>query len=150
MVSTRDIIDFVSSIFIDDVVSSQDSIQTEIHSLLLHYQEELDECFLDDIIVATKYKDTKYLIERYKYNSEREYLSSLSGCYIDIYRQQVRQMEHNSDWVIVPVPMHWSRYILRGFDHMYLLALSTSKKITIPFKKLLKTTYRPRQSQLNR
>ncbi len=86
-------------------------IQT-IHSLQEHYQQELQPWCLDDVIVATTYESIKKELEAYKYRSERHSGKGLVQYYIDIFRQHVRHGE-DAEWVVVPVPMHWSRYIIR-------------------------------------
>lgn len=52
--------------------------------------------------------------------------------------------------VITSVPMHWSRYLLRGFDHVAYLAKRVAKEQKIPIKKLLRARYSKRQSKLHK
>ena len=56
--------------------------------------------------------------------------------------------EENSS--LVPIPMHWSRYILRGFDHTGYIAKYVSEETGIPYKKLLSTKWTRPQSKLTR
>ena len=52
---------------------------------------------------------------------------------------------------IVPVPLHWTRRLTRGYNQTALLAQIISKKIDIPVKHLLKRTkFTPKQANLNR
>lgn len=51
---------------------------------------------------------------------------------------------------IVPVPMHWSRYLIRSYNHIELLAKEVSKLTHIKHKSLLVTKYSYRQSKLTK
>lgn len=104
---------------------------------------------LDSIYSASHYSDTKSLIESYKYFSQREKLIPLAQYLSEIYRQ-TQSLYGEEEWYIVPVPMHWSRYSIRGFDHMELIAREVSKSTHIPYISLLSTRYRPRQTQFSR
>lgn len=44
--------------------------------------------------------------------------------------------------------MHWSRYMTRGYDHIYLLSKILSKHTKIPTNSLLKTKFGYHQSRL--
>lgn len=46
--------------------------------------------------------------------------------------------------------MHWSRYFIRGFDHVSMIGEQLAKKVNIPFQKLLKANYTKRQSKLHK
>ena len=46
--------------------------------------------------------------------------------------------------------MHWTRYLLRGFDHTGLLAKKLSHRLHLPFFPCLKTAFRRRQTSLIR
>lgn len=106
----------LASIFFD---SDHPNIErVEIQELGQHYREEIHPLFLDQIWVASAYIYTRDILERYKYHSEREYIEPLSRYLIALAEHADIRVEESSDWIIVPVPMHWSRYILRGFDHI--------------------------------
>lgn len=45
----------------------------------------------------------------------------------------------------MPIPMHWSRYYIRGFDHIHFLAEKFSKKVQIPVFPILRTKFTRRQ-----
>lgn len=47
------------------------------------------------------------------------------------------------DWV-VPVPMHWTRRWLRGYDQAELLAAALADRLELPFLKALRRTRRTR------
>ena len=112
MYSIQSVIHFLREVFID--TESRDSIQgtQNIHSLQEHYQQELQPWYLDDVMVATTYESIKNKLEAYKYRSERDSGKGLAHYYVDIFRQHVRHGE-DVEWVMIPVPMHWSRYIIR-------------------------------------
>jgi ComF family protein len=76
-------------------------------------------------------------------------MNQLSEHFHEIYRH-TRSIYGDDEWYIVPVPMHWSRYSMRGFDHMQLIASSLSKLTEYPTLQLLTTAYRPRQTRLTR
>lgn len=46
--------------------------------------------------------------------------------------------------------MHWSRYLIRGFDHVAILGEQLAKHEHIPFQKLLRAKYTKRQSKLQK
>jgi competence protein ComFC len=121
-----------------------------IKNLTKHYKDELPHLALDEVWVASEYRQMKYLIEQYKYQSEREKLQELASYIIDIYRHYIWQIGEDEEWCIIPVPMHWSRYFIRGFDHMWLIARVVSESTWLPYISPLRTAYRPRQSGLKR
>jgi predicted amidophosphoribosyltransferase len=63
-------------------------------------------------------------------------------------------LTHPREWreqvAICPVPMHWSRYLIRGFDHVAKLGEQLAKEEHVPFQKLLKAGYSKRQSKLQK
>lgn len=54
------------------------------------------------------------------------------------------------DFVLIPTPMHWTRYWIRGFDTITLIVQKISKKTKIPYTSLLKTKFSRRQLTLSR
>ncbi len=88
-------------------------------------------------------------ITRFKYDSRREYLSELSEA-LFVAKKTSFLFSLYDDWVIVPVPMHWSRYIFRGFNHTKLLSKTFAKNLSLPLKNILVSLYRKKQSQLGR
>lgn len=123
-------------IFFDEKVSSPKILPM---SKLEEYKNELEEVFFDEIFVATKYDEIKKILERYKFYSERNCSCELSTIFETIFVEQMSKfVEQNmQNWVITSVPMHWTRYFLRGFDHMKLLGKKTSQKLKIPYFPLL-------------
>ena len=136
---------------LDIFVDERDNItpRSEVKDLTVHYRLEIPHLFLDRISVASEYSETKELLESYKYLSQRENVKKISTFYQEIYRQ-TRSIYGEESWVIIPVPMHWSRYSIRWFDHMGLIAREMSKLTGYPTRSLLSTRYRPRQTSLSR
>lgn len=54
------------------------------------------------------------------------------------------------DWVVVPIPMHWTRYFFRGFHHTRKIAKEFCQKYGLGYSPLLGTKWTPRQSKLLR
>ena len=51
---------------------------------------------------------------------------------------------------LMAVPMHWSRYIIRGFDHMDLLASGLARENGITKIQALRAHFTRRQSKLSK
>ena len=113
-----------------------------------HYKKERWSHHLDAIYIATTYAEIEEELTRYKYHSEREYVD----LFVDLLAKLVDLHPDIADGqtTIVPVPMHWSRYILRGFDHTSLIVRRLSKKTGLPYQKLLSTKWTRHQSKLSR
>ena len=113
-----------------------------------HYSKELWDHSLDAIYIATKYSEIVDVLTRYKYHSEREHVDlfvDLLSKIVDLYN-----IKDEIDTVIIPVPMHWSRYMMRGFDHTHSIVSHLSKKTEIPYEILLRTRWTRHQSKLSR
>ena len=139
----------LASIFVEED-ASRDIVHSAPKNLTHHYRDDLPNLFLDEVWVATEYKISKFSIEKYKYQSDREYLENLVALYLELYKENRDILSKRESWSIVPVPMHWSRYMIRGFDHMRLIALELSEKLDIHTISPLRTNYRPRQSMMKR
>ena len=139
----------LASIFVEED-ASRDMVHSAPKDLTHHYRDDLPNLFLDEVWVATEYKISKFSIEKYKYQSDREYLENLVALYLELYKENRDILSKKESWSIVPVPMHWSRYMIRGFDHMRLIALELSEKLDIQTISPLRTNYRPRQSTMKR
>ena len=104
---------------------------------------------LDSIYVATHYNDIRYMIEAYKYRSDRQHIWE----YVDLLSKigdTYWLFSTRNDICIVGVPMHWSRYLIRGFNHIDYLVSRVSKKLGIPYKKPLRSFFTRRQSKLSK
>lgn len=98
------------------------------------------------IEIVASYKDILPILEAYKYRSEREKGEFLAK----LLRESplFSLLEDRENIVIVPVPMHWSRYLIRSYNHIELLAKMVSQHTGIKTISLLKTSYTTRQSKL--
>lgn len=121
------------------------------------YRHGLGELFVDEIIVATNYENIHTKLERYKYHSERH----LQKGFVEIFEKIFSNIDNistnvdmsklcRSSTIVSTIPMHWSRFLIRGFDHMANIAKNFSKNIDIKNEQLLKTKFTKRQSKLNR
>lgn len=120
----------------------------EFRSEIDHYKNEIDNIALDSVGILGSYNELKGLIEAYKYRSEREKADIIVEYFL---RSPIFDKENrNNDIIIVPAPMHWSRYLIRGFNHMSLIWDLISKKTWIPCKKLLSTGFSWKQSLLSK
>ncbi len=116
--------------------------------LTAHYKNELHTIAFDRILVATKYSEIEHMLHAFKYDSMRENVEVLG----ELLSKVVEQYEYSSskESIIIPVPMHWSRYFTRGYNHIHLLVEVVSKVVDIPWKKALRTKWTPHQSRLTR
>lgn len=114
----------------------------------LHYKIERNPLYLDSVIICSEYKSIKSLLERYKYQSFREESRVLLPFLVEGYKFLEPMLDN--DVVITWVPMHWSRYFLRGFNHIELLAKLLAKKEGISYRSLLRAPFRFRQSKQSR
>ncbi len=85
-----------------------------------HYRKELGHIALDAVYVATKYSEIEQSITRYKYSSERENVDLFVDLLSKLVEKYQIQLENNL--LFVPVPMHWTRYFIRWFDHTNYMA----------------------------
>lgn len=58
--------------------------------------------------------------------------------------------KENNNCAIIAIPMHWSRYMIRGFDHIGLLVTRLSSRLSIPYEKPLQAKFTHRQSKLSK
>lgn len=140
----------ILSIFVDKNFS-KNSKNTKIKSfsLLKKYKEELDEIYFDDIFVATYYENIKNKLEQYKFFSDRSLVAEFSDLFCRIYVEQMSNFDKN-DFYITSVPMHWSRYLIRWFDHMSNLAKYFCEKNNFNYIKILGVKFTKRQAKLNK
>jgi ComF family protein len=113
---------------------------------VLHYKKTFPHFSLDSVLIATNYTNTKHLIERYKYASEKHLAEKIAQLLLPLFNQ----VEKESISLIIPVPMHWTHYIHRSFHHTEFLVKILSEKLQIPSHSVLKTSTLFRQSHLSR
>ena len=133
------------SIFIDE--SPRTDLQISVKKMWEEYKKILEDSYFDEIFVATEYQKISHLLERYKFHSDRQ----LSTIFADMFAQMIQKTEMNfQDFVLIPTPMHWTRYWIRGFDTIGLIVKKISKITKIPHISLLKTKFSRRQLTLSR
>jgi ComF family protein len=91
----------------------------------------------------------KRKIEQFKYHSDRHISTEL----VEVLSKCVEVSNFYpwfTNWEIVPVPMHWTRYFFRRFDHTKLLATQLWKILGLPVHRVLGTFFRLRQAKLSR
>ncbi len=113
-----------------------------------HYNQEISENALDGAYVAAHYKDISYTIEAYKYRSDRQHVWE----YVDLLANVVEKYDLLSygDVAFVSVPMHWSRYMIRGFNHIDLLTSWLSHQTDVAKIKPIRAYWTHRQSKLTK
>ena len=116
--------------------------------LTRHYEQEIGDSALDGVYVAAHYSDISYTIEAYKYRSDRQHVDE----YVDLLAKVVDQywlLSHNNI-TFVSVPMHWSRYMIRGFNHIDLLTSGLSRRFWVQKIKPIRAYWTRRQSKLTK
>jgi predicted amidophosphoribosyltransferase len=92
-----------------------------------------------------RYDEIAERLELYKYHSDRSHVME----FVLLLSQALEQSGYR-DLTLVTIPMHWSRYTLRGFDHMDYLMKNLSRVTQIPYIQPLSTSFSRRQSKLSR
>ncbi len=86
------------------------------------------------------------LIHRYKYTGQVE----LARAFAALAAEEVHRRESHFD-AIVPVPLHWSRYLWRGFNQAHLFCSLLGQELHVPVKHYLaRSRATRRQAKLNR
>lgn len=86
------------------------------------------------------------MIHRYKYRNGVE----LARAFARLGAEKIRSTNEHFD-VIVPVPLHWLRYLHRGYNQSQLFGLALQHELNIPMCNLLKRCrHTRRQASLNR
>ena len=75
----------------------------------------------------------KRAIHNYKYHGRKELAKTLGG----LMAQQIRRCRWPKMEAIVPVPLHHSRLLERGYDQALLLAHVAAAELQLPLKKVL-------------
>jgi competence protein ComFC len=136
---------YIVDIFVDDTWEKLTFQNTQIRDLTEHYRVDFPNIALDRVLVAVEYMNIEDILESYKYHSERSHVHVFVNML-----SWIIEWEDIWDAIIITVPMHWSRYTLRGFDHMDYLARRLSKSVDIPYIQPLSTAFSRRQSKLSR
>jgi competence protein ComFC len=133
-------------IFVDDISTQIPNFLPK--ELTGHYKKELGHISIDSIYIATTYSEIEQSISQYKYESDRENVDLFVDLLSKVWEKYGVFREENA--TIVPVPMHWSRYFSRWFDHTRLLVVWLAKRFGISHRKLLSARWAKRQSHLSR
>ena len=137
---------------IKEIFLVEQGIQKKVSSpknLTSHYEKELWKLYFDEICTWGEYAHFELQIERFKYHSDRHISTSL----VEVLSKCVEVSKYfgeQSDWVVVPIPMHWTRYLLRGFHHTDLMAQGLSRILNLKVLSLLSTKWTKRQAKLSR
>ncbi len=91
------------------------------------------------------------LIHQFKYNRNLALRGILAHAITLAFQDSRLQSEDLSHWLLVPVPLHWSREMHRGFNQSWELCKQLTKQTNIPAAPLLRRSRRtPRQVRLSR
>lgn len=74
-------------------------------------------------------EEMKRSIANFKYNHRKEYGEFYGKEFAKRFGVQIRELELDA---LVPVPVHWTRYIQRGYNQAQVLAEQISKELNIP------------------
>ncbi len=121
------------------VLEIKDRAQTQpvVQDKTEHYREELWTLSLDTIFIGSSYSEwIADDIEKYKFYSYKEYEDYLLPFYRAIFEKEKERIDLK-EYVITTVPMYWTRYVVRGFDHMHYLAKRIAEEYGIPYMRLL-------------
>lgn len=138
---------FLRDVFIDDIEYFY-AIEAKPKNRIQHYRDEFPGFLLDNVFIGCEYSQIQKVLEVYKYGSRREYGDIFVSLFQDILDKI--PLDKNNNIVLTTVPMHWSRYGIRWFDHMQYIAKRLSKNIGIPYIQYLNTKFSHRQSHLDR
>jgi competence protein ComFC len=136
---------YIGDIFFDILWDDIQNHTANPRDLTAHYRLDFPNIALHTLLVATQYSQIENMLESYKYHSERVYCD----VFVDMLAEIIVTQD-TTDAVLVAVPMHWSRYTLRGFDHMDMILRWLSKKLNIPYMQPLRAGFSMRQSKLSR
>ena len=135
---------FISDVFFDGSIIDKNISPTIPQVITEHYKIDYPKLLLDGVIIAASYEEIESLLERYKYHSDR----AQAKIFVKMLMQCIPAIQ--KDTIITTVPMHWSRYTIRWFNHMDYLARGLSRESWIPYIPTLSTQYSRRQSKLSR
>jgi ComF family protein len=139
-------LDQIVSIFFDPETPL--SLSQDPRDLTHHYQKEIANLSLDRVYIGSDYSHVSEMVDRYKYHSDRTQTRELITILGSICN--IADLENIDDYTVVPIPMHWSRYLIRGFHHTDRLARELAQMNGMYYSPLLKTVWTRRQSQLSK
>ncbi len=93
---------------------------------------------------------TRKLIIDYKYGKQRHLAKVLATCCAEVIMNDSR-FNSLPDPILIPVPLHWRRKLMRGFNQAELLTNEISKLTGIPSSPMIqRTRYTTTQTRLSR
>lgn len=109
---------------------------------------------LDGISAGFVYRDPlRKAIHRYKY---KPYIEELTPIFIDLLVSKINKNRGLISYiknrpVIIPIPLHWYKKHLRGYNQTELIAKNLAKLLNLPFIDILaRTKYTKPQSELSK
>lgn len=138
---------YIGDIFIEKWSWQFFDFQFQVRDLTQHYKSDFPTISIDKIYVIADYSIIHEDIEAYKYRSDRSKARKFVELFVKVFDTIWSKID---DECITTIPMHWSRYFIRGFNHMdYILNILT-QKVSIPYIQPFKTSFSRRQSRLSR
>lgn len=138
------IFDEIISVFFE---KTPPKIDTNFLKKLEKENFSLKNVYFDSVFVAGKYEEILWYLELYKFHSDRKF----SKMFANIFENAIKKSWKDfSGYIFVPVPMHWSRYFIRGFDTMDLIVKRLAKNTSHRYEYILGTRFSRRQIFLSR
>jgi len=125
---------------------------------LIDYEQRCGHCLrhkpnYDESFCAVTYEaPLSSLIIKMKHGRDLTCLSTLSTIFVQAYRNKEATTYRPDIDVIVPIPLHWSRQLIRGFNQSHSLAYLIARELDIPLAQHLleRIRHTPSQQDLNR
>lgn len=91
------------------------------------------------------------LLHKFKYNGQLTLRTALAEALRQTLEDERLRKEDLADWLLVPVPLHWLRYLRREFNQSWELCRELSRSTGIPAARVLRRTrHTPKQARLTR
>jgi len=99
----------------------------------------------DGAVPLGPYRDElRRVVLRMKRRTGDHLASALGDLYADRRGEELAPFRAD---VVVPIPMHWSRYVLRGTNSPEIMAARISRRLGVPFERALLVRHRMTQPQ---
>ena len=115
-----------------DIFVSEKNTRTQRHivarDLTEKYQKQWKDFSLQKVYIACPYwVEEKYHLHAFKYRKNRQHLRE----YVAMFEKMFSQQRLVPDFIIYP-PIHWTTRMIRGKNHMKVVADKVSKQIGVP------------------